>query len=44
MFARGLSGRVVITPAVEEWLLEKLAVYGAGNKDLEPGDDLEEEV
>lgn len=35
------SGRVVITLAIEDWLLEKLETFGAGDEDLEPSEDLE---
>ena len=36
VLGRDASGRVVLTLAVDEWLLDKLAAFGAAAEDLEP--------
>ena len=36
VLGRDASGRVVLTLAVDEWLLEKLAAFNAEAEDLEP--------
>jgi hypothetical protein len=36
VLGRDASGRVVLTLAIDEWLLDKLAAFDAAAEDLEP--------